>query len=167
MGEVTEDTRRGWRDGIEWGRFREGLKKENDMFLVIDGERFEVVGVDAGSYLPMVELDDGREFYLARDSEEAGKAAREYWEDLARDDPEEFAELVGTETLVAWALAQWGGPGSTKVTSLENWLNLWLDTPEEGWARYDGIEVEVDELGEKLADELGWEKDGCVGYRWN
>jgi len=110
----------------------------------IDGERvvFDPENNNDWASLPMVVLDDGREFYIAEDSDSAGEAAREYWEDLARNDPKEFACIVGEETLINWSLGEYAGPGSTKVSSLEEWLDLWLTIPEEHFASYDGAECE-------------------------
>ena len=116
-------------------------------------------------YLPMVTCDDGTEWYVAESHEHAGQKAREYWEDLAKDDPSEFACLVGENTLVAWALGQPAGPGSTQVCSLEEWLDLWLETPEEEFASYDGNEYEVTSKCGRVADELGFTPR--VAYRHN
>ena len=134
------------------------------MRIKIDGEIYNVKDVHNYGYLPMVETDDGKEFILAESSEVAGEKAREYWEALAQDDPSEFTGMVGEKTLVAWALGQYAGPGSTQVKSLEEWLDLWLDTPEEQWASYDSEEREVERCG-KLREELGFTP--TVAYRHN
>ena len=84
---------------------------------------------------------DGAEYIVFTDVEEAGKQARDYWEALAQNDPKEFSCLVGEETLIQWGMGHFAGPGITKVKSLKEWLDLWLDTPEERWASYDGNEV--------------------------
>jgi hypothetical protein len=83
------------------------------------------------------------EWHLFASTEDAGKAAREYWEDMAERDPTEFRHMVGDETLIAWALGRYAGPGHTRVASLTEWLDLWLDTPEEYFAGYDGTEASV------------------------
>jgi len=111
------------------------------MYLKIDGN-IEDVEVDSLGDLIMAS-NGGQEWYIFDDAESAGLRAREYWEDMVQQDPKEFTCLVGEETLVAWALGQSAGPGYSKVHSLEEWLDLWLDTPEEQWASYDGNEVEV------------------------
>lgn len=134
------------------------------MRIKIDGEMYTVKEVYNHATLPLVEMETGEEFYLAESSEEAGKAARKYWEDLAQDDPREFACIVGEESLVAWGLGEYGGPGLMKVTSLEDWLDLWLDTPEEHFASYDSLEREVERCG-KLAEELDFVPK--VAYRHN
>jgi hypothetical protein len=114
------------------------------MKIKIDGEIYEVKKVHTYSSLPMLELEDGSEYYVAESSETAGEKAREYWEDLAQDDPKEFACLVGEKTLIAWGLGQSAGPGSTHTRGLNDWLDLWLNTPEEHFASYDSQERECE-----------------------
>ena len=121
------------------------MKGGNKMIVAyIDNERIVFDPDKSNDYgdLPMIETDDGQEFYLAESSEEAGEKAREYWEDLAQDDPREFTCLVGEETLIQWGLGNSAGPGYTAVKSLNEWLDLWLNTPEEHFASYDGVERE-------------------------
>ena len=72
--------------------------------------------------------------------------------------------MIGESTLVAWALGQYAGPGSTQVCSLEEWLELWLDTPEEHFAGYDSTQRDVERVG-TLRDELGFTP--TVAYRHN
>lgn len=106
----------------------------------IDGERvvFDPDKVkDTYVILPIIELEDGREFYIARDNTHAGEKAKEYWEDMAYNDPREFTCMVGEETLIQWGLGNCAGPGYSKVGSLHEWLDLWLDTPEEFFAQHD------------------------------
>lgn len=134
------------------------------MRIKIDGELYEVRRVFNGGYLPLVETESGEEFYVAEDGEHAGKAARRYWEELANSDPDEFTCLVGAETLTQWGLGRLAGPGSTLVRSLQEWLDLWLDTPEEQWASYDSDERRVQRSG-KVRDELGFIP--TVAYRHN
>ena len=111
-----------------------------------------------------IETEEGEDFILAPDSETAGHAARERWEDMAHNDPAEFRCMVGDDTLLAWALGQAAGPGSSLVCSLSEWLDLWLDTPEEEFAGYDGEEREVGRVG-RLCDDLGYRP--TVAYRTN
>jgi hypothetical protein len=107
------------------------------------------------------------EFYIFPSREEAGRAARKYWEDMAYFDKAEFVCIVGEETLVSWALGEFAGPGYTHVSSLEEWLDLWLDVPEEQWAGYDGSELDVERIGH-LVHEIGWDElDDPVAYRHN
>jgi hypothetical protein len=109
----------------------------------IDGERvvFDSDDRRSGS---KITLGDKREFILFDSSEEAGYEAREYWEDFAHNNLEEFRYLVGEETLIQWALRQFAGPGSVHVKSLQDRLDLWLDVPEEHFATYDGVECEFE-----------------------
>jgi hypothetical protein len=106
----------------------------------IDGEFFDV----STSYSDTTVCDGSMEWHLFASTEDAGKAAREYWEDMAERDPTEFRTMVGDETLIAWALGRYAGPGHTRVASLTEWLDLWLDTPEEHFASYDGTEASVE-----------------------
>ena len=105
----------------------------------IDGEFFDV----STSYGDNTVCDGRMEWHLFSSTEEAGKEARAHWLDMSRNDPREFRAMVGDETLIAWALGEYAGPGSTSVRSLDEWLDLWLDTPEEYFASYDGREARV------------------------
>lgn len=135
------------------------------MNIKIDGEKLEVEKVFNGGYLPIIEASDGCEYYLAESTESAGEAARKHWEDMAENDPKEFACMVGEETLVKWGMKQWAGPGSTQVKSMDEWLDLWIDTPEEEFASYDGEEREASEADDELIKELGFTP--TVAYRHN
>jgi hypothetical protein len=115
-------------------------------------------------------------YYLFSDPEVAGEKAREYWEDLAENDPEELAAVVGVKALVAWAKGKWYAAGTTSVQSLDCWFELWEEDPAQHWARYDGEEHEVffdmnservnpdgsmkkydeDEVNEKLEEVFGF-----------
>jgi len=59
---------------------------------------------------------------------------------------------LGAETLIRWALGMPAGPGSRQVRSLNEWLDLWLETPEEEL----GEEFEVVQVAEDLVDWLGF-----------
>ena len=127
----------------------------------INGERttFNSDNDSDYGYGKEITTDDGT-FVIFGDAELAGESAREYWEDLAKNDPEEFACIVGEETLIAWALGQWAGPGTSQVRSLNEWLDLWLDTPEEHFATWDGEEREFHSLHPDY-------RDYTVAYRTN
>lgn len=89
-------------------------------------------------------VSEGRtEFKLFASREDAGEEARAYWADMAESHPAEFRTMVGDDTLIKWALGQHAGPGIMRVASLSDWLDLWLDTPGEHFASYDGEEREV------------------------
>ena len=131
----------------------------------IDGELFTIKKVwNNGGDLPQIDTEEGQEFFLAEDSEAAGKAARQRWEEMAENDPREFTCMVGEETLIQWGMGHYAGPGSTQVKSLQEWLDLWLDTPEEEFASYDHTERDVERVG-RLSDELGFVP--TVAYRCN
>lgn len=135
-----------------------------ELTLHLDGEVFDdlqLVGEEPGGG---ARVESGEyAFILFPDRETAGRAARQRWADMAAHDPEEFACLVGKENLVKWALGQWAGPGSTQVQSLEEWLDLHLDVPEEEFASYDGEEREIDGVSPALVEELGFTP--TVAYR--
>ena len=123
--------------------------------IVFDPEKTHDYGV-----LPMIETEDGAEYHIAESQEAAGEKAREYWEDMANNAPQEFTCMVGEETLVQWGLGQPAGPGYSKVCSLNDWLNLWLDTPEDQFAGYDSMEREF------KCKHPDW-ADYTVAYRHN
>lgn len=111
---------------------------------------------------------DGEEWLIFESREDAGQVARDYWEDMAKNDPSEFTCMVGEETLVSWALNQYAGPGTTQVRNLEEWLDLWLDTPEEHHSSYDGEEYDL-ECTSLALEALGFSADSkyVVAYRRN
>jgi hypothetical protein len=138
------------------------------MLIVIDGEVVEIEEINDngfGGYL--IECDNGKEYQVFRDRDEAGEAAREYWADMAENDPSEFTCMVGEETLVKWALNQYAGPGNEQVRNLEGWLDLTADYPEEHWASYDGNEIEGAKFNRHFEFETGFSRKDIVLYRHN
>ena len=136
------------------------------MYITINGETKEVTGVHTRGYLPQIETDDGHEYYIAESAEDAGIAAREDWEDMANDDPTELAGIIGDKVLIAWGLGQWAGPGSVQTFSLSDWLDLWLDIPEEQW----GEEMEARGPSCALLEAIDLDYDRevrWVAYRCN
>lgn len=133
--------------------------------IAIDNEVYEVDDIHDCGYLTIIRLDDGTEWYIAQDSEQAGEKAREYWEDMARNDREELISIIGKETFISWALGEFAGPGSAKVEGLEAWLDLWLDVPEEQWSGYDGTERDC-RISRSLQEEISL-RNKCVCYRHN
>ena len=124
-------------------------------YIKMDDGIYQIFNISRVGFGEIYDVDLGSEhYYVAEDSEVAGEAAREYWAEMAENDPQEFSCIVGEKTLVAWSLGQSAGPGTTQVSSLEEWLDLWLDTPEEEWARYDGKERAV-EVNRAAAEEMG------------
>ena len=134
------------------------------MKIKFNDEEFEVDKVNDYGELPTIEI--GREEYiLAESHEKAGEVARARWADMAKNDRKEFTCMVGEENLISWCLGECAGPGSTKVNSLEDWLDLYLDTPEEELASYDSYEIEIESADQELIDELGFIP--TVAYRTN
>lgn len=130
--------------------------------ITIENEVTEVRKVYAGGYLPLVELEDGTEWHVAKDSEAAGEAASKYWRDMAENDEKEFACIIGERRLVQWGL---GRSDEFGISSAEEFFERNADVPEENFASYDGQEREVNECSEDLADELGFTP--TVAYRHN
>jgi len=118
--------------------------------ITIEGEKLEVLSINGN----IVDTEDG-EFWVFESSETAGVKAREYWANMAQSDPSEFRVLVGDETLVRWALGQHAGPGNVQVSSLDEWLDLWLVDPEDHFASHNGSELDVSS-SEGLGDDLGF-----------
>ena len=124
----------------------------NGRFLVLNDDSIKYF--NAKNY-PVIEVPGkwgGDEVYLFQSREEAGEWARQTWEDRINDDAEEAIHMLGAETLIRWALGKPAGPGSTQVRSLNEWLDLWLDTPEEEF----GEEFEVVQVAEDLVERLGF-----------
>ena len=131
--------------------------------IVIDNEVLEVTDVNDN----YIEIENGTEYIIFKDQGSAGESARDYWEDMAKNDKSEFVCMVGEETLIDWCLSNLAGPGSTKVSSLEDWLDLWLDIPEEHFASYDGEEIGDIRFNKNLSNELGFDYSNAVIYRVN
>lgn len=126
------------------------------MKIKFDGETYEIEELINGSYLPILQLDDGTEWYIAKDYDEAGKAARKYWEDIIRNDPEEFRCIIGEERLLKWALNESDEFG---IHNLDKFLERVEDYPEETFATYDGNLIEgIEDIDDELADELEIDK---------
>ena len=138
--------------------------------IVIDSELHEVNSIKSWGYGIDIETDQG-DYKIFDTREEAGEQAKEYWRDMMENDPSEFTCIVGEENLIKWALGQSAGPGTSKVNSVQEWLDLWLDLPEEQWASYDGTERSVDSMNNNLRRELeehfSFEVHELVVYRTN
>jgi len=126
---------------------------DDDPLIMINGETIIIEECRTGGYLPTADCG-GRSYTLAADSDDAGEANVQYWTDMVQNDKREFACMVGEETLLKWALGEAAGPGSVKVYSLREWLELTRLHPEEQWASYDG-EERLALLNEQACDELG------------
>lgn len=145
-------------DGTYWLTEEPG----SEDYVLINGEQFPCKMESCDPMWVYVNTGDA-EYLVFRDRELAGQQARDYWADMAEHDKAEFTCMVGESNLIDWAFGKPAGPGSTKVKSLRDWLDLWLNTPEEQWAGYDGKEVPI-ELSPALAEDWG---TFTVGYRTN
>ena len=91
-------------------------------------------------------------FYVFADEDEAGRHVRDYWQDFIESDPDEAVNMLGAENLIQWALGRAAGPGSAKVCSLKEWLDLHLS----GWDEHFEDVYEVDAISEDLEDLIGF-----------
>ena len=144
--------------------------KLEEMQMEISGEIYTVSRITSGYFgdLLMIETDEGCDFYVSEDEETAGEAAKEYWRDMAENDPKEFICIIGEDTLVGWALGN--SAGHAGCSSLEEWLDLTATVPEEQWAGYDGIGRDIDRMHPDLAREFENHGNGIVptvAYRRN
>ena len=90
---------------------------------------------------------------LFKTREDAGQYARQYWEDYVEcESSEEVVSLLGAETLISWALGRSAGPGTSKVNNLEEWLDLYIDTPEEHFEE----EYSIEAIATNLVEILGF-----------
>ena len=139
---------------------------DDGMQMTLDGdERIEVDEVrqihpEEGS--GAIVEEGSREWYVFDSFESAGSFARKHWADMPAS---ELRCIIGDEVLVAWALGEWAGPGSTQVRSLGEWFDLHKDAPEETLASYDGESCDVDSVTPALVEELGFTP--VVAYRIN
>jgi hypothetical protein len=126
--------------------------------FVVNGETIEIGTVRpcGACGIEVTEMGCERTWVLFEDHDDAGKAARSYYEDMARNDPEEFRSMVGDDTLSRWALGQSAGPGTAQVCSLSDWLDLYLNAPEEHFAGYDGNCCEVTSATTEGIEEIGF-----------
>lgn len=142
-----------------------------DLWIEIDGRVYVVVDVDdlnkEGEGRILYETPGHREFILFKNKEMAGQHARDYWENVARTDANEFLELVGAETLISWAFGEDAYVGTAATSSINEWLDLHLEEPEEHLATYDGEEKSAT-MSPDLLEELGWgDSNEIVAYRRN
>ena len=94
-----------------------------------------------------------RDILLFKTREDAGEYARQYWEDyVEHESSEEVVAILGAETLISWALGRAAGPGYAKVKSLKEWLDLYIDSPEEHFEE----EYEVEAIGQNLVETFGF-----------
>ena len=126
-------------------------------FFTVSEDDCTVLKTSEGDYAEVaVKTDDSSwpvEYLFFRTREDAGQYVRDYWEDyIDTESPEEVIAILGAETLISWALGRAAGPGSAKVNSLKEWLDLYIDAPEEHFEEEYDIEV----IGENLVEILGF-----------
>lgn len=127
---------------------------QGDPIIEVDGEAYPVSSIHNHGDLPIVDLGFA-EYMVAPDRKTAGEAAKNYWRTMAEDDPSEFTAIVGEDTLTSWSLGKTAGPGSVKVSSFNEWLEVVAENPHETFASYDGKEHQG-YINKKLADDLGF-----------
>ena len=120
--------------------------KGSDFYVISQNEFYR------GEFGMMTETSFGT-LYLFRDEEEAGKYARKYWKDFVEDDPDEAVEILGANNLIQWALGRLAGPGTSKVRSLTEWLDLYLETADE---HFEEGPIDITAIGENLVEKAGF-----------
>lgn len=122
----------------------------------LDGQTFFIVSEDDCSETSFGYVVEPRgtynRFFLFPTEEDAGKYVREHWADYVEDDPDEAIQILGAENLIRWGLGQEAGPGSVKVKSLKEWLDLHLDC----WDEHFESVFEVDTVSEDLEELFGF-----------
>ena len=104
------------------------------------------------------EAESYKSFYiLAVDEECAEKAVSEYYHDMAENDPQEFACIVGEGRLIKWALNQ---PDEYGFRNADEFIAAVAKEYAQELARYDG-EERRGWVNEPAMEEMGWdlEKD--------
>lgn len=81
-----------------------------------------------------------QEYYVFTDREDAEQAVYKYWEDMAQDDPKEFACIIGDDRLIKWALNQSDEYG---ICNADEFFEVCGQHCEETLAGYDGQENEI------------------------
>ena len=126
-------------DGSNFYTMRDG-----DWYKVEGGVQVEISGSD---------FPGATDFYLFESIEDAGEYARDYWKDYIEGDPDGAVEILGAKTLIAWALGQWAGPGHVHVRSLDEWLDLYRDAPEE---HFEDGPFDIAAIGTNLVEKFGF-----------
>ena len=106
---------------------------------------------DMGSYhIISLEDSEGRHFIelsVFKEEEDAGQIARvTTGKNSLEMTRSTLVEVLGADTLIAWALGEEAGPGTSKVKSLNEWLDLYLESPDE---HYDIGPFHIEAIGEK------------------
>ena len=131
---------------------------EGSRFFTVSEDDVSTNGIGGVAELPTGSY--GTELHLFKNEEQAGEYARDDWRDFIDGDPDTAVEILGAKTLIAWALGQFAGPGTSQVRSLEEWLDLYLDAPDEHF-EYGPFEIEA--IGENLVEILGFKPTVAYG----
>jgi len=111
----------------------------------IGEEEFKVKNVDYSGVAPEITLDNEKMYTIFGTAEEAGEMAREYYNDMAYNSPDELIDLIGSDMIVMMALGRGGD------------LNDWLDEKEGQAAEHfsiDGYTVNAEYDGEEYEGEV-------------
>ena len=101
------------------------------------------------------------ELFLFKNEEDAGQCARDYGDDyIDGETSEEIVAILGADTLIAWALGREAGPGSSKVKNLNEWLDLYLDAPEE---HFDSGPYQIELVAENIEEIIGFKPTVAYG----
>ena len=132
----------------------EGATVPGQKVMIIATSKLIFSYLDTARY----ELPDGREAWFFKEHSVIGKMIRNYWEEMIESDPEEFTNVVGIKNLASWALGRPAGPGYIQVSSLQEWLDLFLDLPEEEMCDHfrEGEIVEVKFSPPDVVESLGF-----------
>lgn len=138
--------------------------EDDDWTLTVNGETYEVKDFQPwGKTGLLIEVVGGSEWYVFENEEDAGDLVREYWQDMADNDPEELRCILGDEALVQMALGQ---------DSLKEWIEQQAQSPEYHFGSYDFYTYEA-ELNDAFLAALEEEVVGpdfmgsLVAYRCN
>jgi len=125
----------------------EGRRNEGFWDIEIDGKSYRVEDVTTEGDLTVIETEDGYDFIVFESLEDAEDIIEEHYKELAVNDPQEFAALIGVDRLVFYALGN---------ADIQEVFNEFRNQASNG---YFGNECTVteDTAGEDLRDELGFD----------
>ncbi len=110
----------------------------------------------------MYKCSNGNKYYIFMNNDDAGETAREYYAEMADKCPDEILSMVGVRALIEWSRGCSYAAGCIGVSSLDEWLDLWLNNPEEHFA-CDGVEINIEKMNKNMQEEFcGLE---CVAYK--
>jgi len=128
-----------------------------ELKIVIDDEVVTLDYINDNQY----KADNGCSYYIFCDCADAGEYAKSYYENMIMTSKDDFICIVGRDALVDWAL----GFYNNGFCSVDEWLDDWLNKPEDHWASYDNEEVEITRMNKHMKEEM--DSTSCVMYRFN